>query len=61
MMDSTVQAPNCVASDDYLLTDCGSPAWAYFLYNTFYLVCTHIFLNLFTAVSPTLFLGISGV
>ncbi|KAI8140598.1 Ion transport protein-domain-containing protein [Fennellomyces sp. T-0311] len=49
MMDNTVQAPNCVYSDDYLYTDCGSPGWAYFLFNVYYLICTHIFLNLFTA------------
>ena len=50
MMDNTVQPPNCVYSDDYLYTDCGSPGWAYFLFNLYYLICTHIFLNLFTAV-----------
>ncbi|KAI9495474.1 Ion transport protein-domain-containing protein [Zychaea mexicana] len=49
MMDYTVQPPNCVYSDDYLYTDCGSPGWAYFLFNIYYLICTHIFLNLFTA------------
>ncbi|KAI9312156.1 Ion transport protein-domain-containing protein [Dichotomocladium elegans] len=49
MMDSAVQAPNCVASDDYLQTDCGYSGWAYFLFNASYLICTHIFLNLFTA------------
>ncbi|KAI8381166.1 Ion transport protein-domain-containing protein [Radiomyces spectabilis] len=50
MMDYAVQAPNCVHSDNYLETDCGSPGWAYFLFNFFYIICTHIFLNLFTAV-----------
>ncbi|KAI9259454.1 hypothetical protein BDA99DRAFT_538416 [Phascolomyces articulosus] len=49
MMDNTVQPPNCVYSDNYLYTDCGSPGWAYFLFNLYYLICTHIFLNLFTA------------
>ncbi|KAF7722394.1 calcium channel protein [Apophysomyces ossiformis] len=50
MMDYTVLPPNCVWSDDYLNTDCGSPGWAYFLFNVFYIICTHIFMNLFTAV-----------
>ncbi|KAL0076809.1 Ion transport protein-domain-containing protein [Phycomyces blakesleeanus] len=50
MMDYTVQYPNCVNFADYLETDCGSPGWSFFLFNFFYIVCTHIFLNLFTAV-----------
>ncbi|CAO3588343.1 unnamed protein product [Absidia cylindrospora] len=50
MMDYTFSAPNCVASDNYLETDCGSANWAYFLFNFFYITCTHIFLNLFIAV-----------
>ncbi|KAI8338655.1 Ion transport protein-domain-containing protein [Chlamydoabsidia padenii] len=50
MMDYTFSAPNCVASSNYLETDCGSANWAYFLFNFFYITCTHIFLNLFIAV-----------
>ncbi|KAI7871731.1 Ion transport protein-domain-containing protein [Spinellus fusiger] len=50
MMDYVVTAPNCVASDSYLETDCGYPSWSLFLFNFFYIVCTHIFMNLFTAV-----------
>ncbi|KAI9029793.1 Ion transport protein-domain-containing protein [Phycomyces nitens] len=50
MMDYTVEYPNCTNVGDYLDTDCGSPGWSYFLFNFFYIVCTHIFLNLFTAV-----------
>ncbi|KAI8993323.1 Ion transport protein-domain-containing protein [Pilobolus umbonatus] len=50
LKDYTVQYPNCNRSDNYLEDDCGSPLWAYFLFNAFYIICTHIFLNLFTAV-----------
>ncbi|CAO3628226.1 unnamed protein product [Cunninghamella blakesleeana] len=50
MMDYTFAYPNCVASSNYLNDDCGSANWAYFLFNFFYITCTHIFLNLFTAV-----------
>ncbi|KAI8093916.1 Ion transport protein-domain-containing protein [Halteromyces radiatus] len=50
MMDYTYSAPNCVASSNYLDDDCGSANWAYFLFNFFYITCTHIFLNLFIAV-----------
>ncbi|KAI9307562.1 Ion transport protein-domain-containing protein [Cunninghamella echinulata] len=50
MMDYTFAYPNCVESSDYLNNDCGSANWAYFLFNFFYITCTHIFLNLFTAV-----------
>ncbi|ORX56168.1 hypothetical protein DM01DRAFT_1303553 [Hesseltinella vesiculosa] len=50
MMDYTYEYPNCVASDNYLDTDCGSANWAYFMFNFFYIICTHIFLNLFVAV-----------
>ncbi|RCH95425.1 hypothetical protein CU098_003574, partial [Rhizopus stolonifer] len=50
IMDYTVQYPNCNSSSNYFEDDCGSPFWAYFLFNIFYIICTHIFLNLFTAV-----------
>ncbi|CAO3640711.1 unnamed protein product [Mucor fragilis] len=50
LIDYTVQYPNCNKSSNYLEDDCGSPFWAYFLFDIFYIVCTHIFMNLFTAV-----------
>ncbi|KAI8977429.1 Ion transport protein-domain-containing protein [Mycotypha africana] len=50
IVDYSVQFPNCNKSDDFFETDCGSPFWSYFLFDMFYIVCTHIFLNLFTAV-----------
>ncbi|KAL9549481.1 hypothetical protein PS6_006058 [Mucor atramentarius] len=50
LVDYTVQYPNCTRSSNYLEDDCGSPFWAYFLFDIFYIVCTHIFMNLFTAV-----------
>ncbi|KAG2183342.1 hypothetical protein INT43_006347, partial [Umbelopsis isabellina] len=52
MHDFTVTAPNCVSSSssDYLDSDCGSPVWAYLMFVVFYIICTHIFLNLFTVV-----------
>ncbi|RCI07266.1 calcium channel protein [Rhizopus stolonifer] len=50
LIDYTVQYPNCVASSDYLQDDCGSPFWAYVLFDVFYIICAHIFMNLFTAV-----------
>ncbi|KAI9483591.1 MAG: Ion transport protein-domain-containing protein [Benjaminiella poitrasii] len=50
ILDYAVQYPNCNTSSNYLHNDCGSPFWAYFLFDIFYVVCTHIFLNLFTAV-----------
>lgn len=56
MMDYTFAYPNCVASSNYLNDDCGSANWAYFLFNFFYITCTHIFLNLFTAVSILLYI-----
>ncbi|KAI8378680.1 Ion transport protein-domain-containing protein [Choanephora cucurbitarum] len=50
IMDYAIQSPNCNRADNYLDDDCGSPFWAYFLFNAFYIICTHIFMNLFTAV-----------
>lgn len=59
LIDYTVQYPNCNKSSNYLEDDCGSPFWAYFLFDIFYIVCTHIFMNLFTAVSVYIFLQLS--
>ncbi|EIE92076.1 hypothetical protein RO3G_16787 [Rhizopus delemar RA 99-880] len=50
LVDYAVQYPNCNASSNYLENDCGSPFWAYVLFDAFYIICAHIFMNLFTAV-----------
>ena len=49
MHDFAVQAPNCVND-----VDCGSPGLAITLFVVFYIVCTYIFVNLFTVVSKYL-------
>ncbi|KAI1319626.1 calcium channel protein [Mortierella claussenii] len=51
MHDMMVEAPNCTPSrSSYLDSDCGSRAWAYFMFLSFYIVCTYILLNMFIAV-----------
>lgn len=46
MHDFTVLPPGCVGKDD-----CGFPNYAIVLFVSFYVVCTYIFVNLFTVVS----------
>ncbi|KAF9154776.1 calcium channel protein [Linnemannia schmuckeri] len=51
MHDMMVEAPNCTPNKgSYLDNDCGSRAWAYFMFLSFYIVCTYILLNMFIAV-----------
>ncbi|KAG0004465.1 calcium channel protein [Entomortierella chlamydospora] len=51
MHDMMVESPNCTPSrTSYLDGDCGSRTWAYFLFLSFYIVCTYIMINMFTAV-----------
>ncbi len=45
MHDFAVLPPNCVGDED-----CGSPIYALALFIVFYIVCTFIFVNLFTVV-----------
>ncbi|KAI8343217.1 Ion transport protein-domain-containing protein [Chlamydoabsidia padenii] len=45
MHDYAVQSPDCVPG-----RDCGSPIAAYTLFILFYVLCTYIFVNLFTVV-----------
>ncbi|GAN08579.1 cation channel family protein [Mucor ambiguus] len=45
MHDFTVLPPECVGKDD-----CGFPNYAIFLFISFYVVCTYIFVNLFTVI-----------
>ncbi|KAK3812489.1 MAG: Ion transport protein-domain-containing protein [Linnemannia elongata] len=51
MHDMMVEAPSCTPNKgSYLENDCGSRAWAYFMFLSFYIVCTYILLNMFIAV-----------
>ncbi|KAK9722726.1 hypothetical protein K7432_002447 [Basidiobolus ranarum] len=51
MHDFVTQNPECVSSArSYLETDCGSPAWAYFLFISFNIISMYIFANLFVVV-----------
>ncbi|KAG0369918.1 calcium channel protein [Gamsiella multidivaricata] len=51
MHDMMVEPPNCTPSrTSYLDGDCGSQPWAYFMFLSFYIVCTYILLNMFIAV-----------
>ncbi|KAH7056681.1 Ion transport protein-domain-containing protein [Linnemannia elongata] len=51
MHDMMVEAPSCTPNKgSYLDNDCGSRAWAYFMFLSFYIVCTYILLNMFIAV-----------
>ncbi|KAG0026013.1 calcium channel protein [Podila clonocystis] len=51
MHDMMVEPPLCTPSRaTYLDSDCGSRPWAYFMFLSFYIVCTYILLNMFIAV-----------
>ncbi|KAG0272810.1 calcium channel protein [Linnemannia exigua] len=51
MHDMMVEAPSCTPNNNsYLESDCGSRGWAYFMFLSFYIVCTYILLNMFIAV-----------
>ncbi|KAI7889601.1 Ion transport protein-domain-containing protein [Mucor mucedo] len=45
MHDFTILPPTCVGKDD-----CGAPTYAIVLFISFYVICTFIFVNLFTAI-----------
>lgn len=45
MHDYTVSPPQCTPSDNYLMTDCGSKDWAFFLFITWNVISMYIFLN----------------
>ncbi|CAG8487610.1 8970_t:CDS:10 [Diversispora eburnea] len=47
MHDFTVKSPNCVQDENFLNNDCGSPAWAYFLFITWNVLSMYIFANMF--------------
>ncbi|KAG0344565.1 calcium channel protein [Podila humilis] len=51
MHDMMVEPPYCTPiRNTYLDSDCGSKTWAYFMFLSFYIVCTYIILNMFIAV-----------
>lgn len=51
MHDMMIEPPNCTPSrTSYLDGDCGSRPWAYFVFLSFYIICTYIVLNMFIAV-----------
>lgn len=50
MHDYTIEYPNCVYSDSYLDTDCGSVAWAFALFLSFNIISMYIFTAMFVVV-----------
>ncbi|KAF9585747.1 calcium channel protein [Lunasporangiospora selenospora] len=51
MHDMMVEPPRCTPSQvTYLESDCGSRPWAYFMFLSFYIICTYVLLNMFIAV-----------
>ncbi|KAF9959783.1 calcium channel protein [Mortierella alpina] len=51
MHDFAVEKPHCVNEPfNYLLSDCGSTAWAYTLFITFNIISMYIFTNMFIVV-----------
>ena len=50
MHDFTVEAPECVTSENYLYSDCGSVSWAYFLFLSYNIISMYIFTAIFVAV-----------
>ena len=46
MDDFTVSSPNCVASNDFYQSDCGSRAWALFLFISWNILSMYIFVNM---------------
>ena len=47
---ATVVPPNCVMSDNYFESDCGSAAWARFLFISWNILSMYIFVNLFVSL-----------
>ncbi|CAG8690947.1 18676_t:CDS:10, partial [Dentiscutata erythropus] len=63
MHDYTVTEPFCVQHPNYLLSDCGSPAWAYFLFISWNVLSMYIIFSMFVGVvgdSFSYFCEISG-
>jgi hypothetical protein len=50
MHDFAIESPNCVDSDDFLKSDCGSQPWAYFLFLSFNIISMYIFTGILVAV-----------
>ena len=47
---ATVEPPNCVVSNNYFDSDCGSAAWARFLFISWNILSMYIFVNLFVSL-----------
>ena len=47
---ATVEPPYCVMSDNYFESDCGSAAWARFLFISWNILSMYIFVNLFVSL-----------
>ena len=45
MHDYAIDPPYCMPNDNYLYSDCGSSAWAYFLFISWNVISMYIFLN----------------
>ena len=50
MHDYAVSYPDCVMTEDYLSSDCGSTGWAYILFLSFSIISMYIFTAVFTGV-----------
>ncbi|KAF0398415.1 high-affinity cell membrane calcium channel [Gigaspora margarita] len=63
MHDYTVTSPFCVQNSNYLLSDCGSAPWAYFLFISWNVLSMYIIFSMFVGVvgdSFSYFYQISG-
>ena len=51
MNDCLVDSDYCVEfNSNYLFSDCGSRAWGFVLFMSYYVICTYVFLNMFTVI-----------
>lgn len=50
MKDFAVESPYCVASSDYVSTDCGNEIYAYILFISWNIISMYIFVNMFISL-----------
>eukprot|EP00835_Amoeboradix_gromovi_P000584 NODE_21_length_38511_cov_0.503306.p2 type:complete len:1658 gc:universal NODE_21_length_38511_cov_0.503306:13233-8260(-) len=51
MNDCLIDKRYCVEFDsNYLFSDCGSRSWGFLLFMSYYVICTYVFLNMFTVI-----------
>ncbi|CAG8639396.1 14659_t:CDS:10, partial [Cetraspora pellucida] len=50
MHDYTITSPFCIQDPNYLLSDCGSPPWAYFLFISWNVLSMYIIFSMFIGV-----------